>query len=277
MNDKLKELLKLYASEKDYVKAIYYLDYKNMNSYFNRIITIVDVVKIYQLEEDLKSIFSDVVLTNRKKDSFKCQDKRQNYTKIKVFSKSYNEIENSIIQEEYANEYLNHLEEKPVIVVDKKDYLKDIDQEKKIYENPKDYEFRNCIRNFFTNVLETCYATVQRDKILASIKLQNVRYELLKMTNWYIIDRYSNAKDIGEDGEFLKNTLIKEYKDMIFNTFTDTDILNIYDALFSACTTFRKMGLLLEQHLGYEYLKKEDVEIIKILRANYKEISSLIG
>lgn len=277
MDDKLLDTLREYADSKDYIRAIFYFDYQNKNNRFNSFFLIVKNPKIYKLEEDLKEIIPDIVLSNRSKDSFKIESKFQSYTNILVYSYDFNKIKESIIDDKFAGNFLNEVSEDPIFIVDKDNLGDDVSIQKDFFKDPKPYEFQNCIRDFFSNALEASFALMERDRLFASFKLANVRRELLRMTNWYIIDRYSNTKSIGEDGEYLRNTLTKTYKELLERTFSTADTLSIYNSLFDACTTFRKMGLLLEKNLELEYLKREDVEIMKILRSHYKQLESLIN
>ncbi|MCI5839647.1 MAG: aminoglycoside 6-adenylyltransferase [Peptoniphilaceae bacterium] len=275
MENKLIEKLK-YLGLKDYIKSIFMVESDNKSAYFNYVYIIVDDPKIFQIENDLINLIEKSVLVNRSKDHFLVYGKKQNFTKIKIFSEEFNLLEVSIISDEFKEEFFKNLSNDINFIIDKENYSSFVIKNYKLFDLPKPYEYEFCIREFFSNILESSYAIKERDLMTANFKLQNAREELIKMANWYIIDKYNGTKSAGKDGDHLKYTVTKEIKDFILRSFSSGEVFDLYEGIFNCCSIFRNMGLYLDKHEELNYLKKEDVEIIKILRKQYKETDSIL-
>ncbi|MDD7305493.1 MAG: aminoglycoside 6-adenylyltransferase [Peptoniphilaceae bacterium] len=272
----IKEKLRKYANEKEQILALFYVKSRNQSKEFTEVYTVVDEVIVSKMLLELSDIFDDVILTNKKKDSFKLDKKWQNYTILEVFTKEEGKISESIISHDLAKDFIKNLPNDLEFLYDKMD-LKSLTQDYNfVYELPKEYEFDQCIRQFFSYAMEVSSLLVDKNQIAASLKMDYLKKELLKMVDWYIRDRFSKTKDIGKDFENLAYSLEEEYRVLFLETFFNADYLEIYKALFKACDLFRKLGLKESTNLGFKYLKKEDVEVLKVLRNNYKKIESLV-
>lgn len=276
MQTYLKEKLKKYAEEKEKISAIFYIKNRNQSEEFIEIYTVVEGVIVSRMLEEIQEIFDDIILTNKKKQSFRLNKKMQNYTILEVFLKNGIKISETLISSEFANDFIKNMPNDLVFIYDKIN-LEDSSKENEFsYQLPKEYEFESTIRQFFAYSLETSFFLVERNQIAASFKLEKMRSELVKLIDWYIIDKFSNKKNAGYDYENILYSLDQEYKLLLMETFSSNDFLGMFNSIFKAAALFRKLGLLLEEKLGYSYLKKEDVESLKLLRINYKKIESLV-
>lgn len=276
MQTYIEEKLKKYAEEKEEILALFYIKSRNKTEEFIEIYTVVSDVIVSKMHEELENLFDDVILTNKRKDSFKLKKRWQKYTILEVFKKDSSKVTESIISSELAIEFLKDMPNDIEFLYDKMDLKAEIVDNAFNYDLPKEYEFDQCQRQFFSYALESSFLLVERNQISASLKMQELRYELLKMIDWYIIDKFSKKKNVGKDFENVAYSIEEEYRSLALETFSNTDYLEIYNSIFKSCQLFRKLGLIVSEKLGFPYLKKEDVECLKVLRSNYKKIESLI-
>ena len=130
--------------------------------------------------------------------------------------------------------------------------------------------------NFFANAIEVSLYINQKDPIAASIKMDDLRYELIKMLNFHIIDKFYGLRDMGKDGSSLINSLSKEYREDLELSYNTNELLDIYNCLFKACGLFRKVGMAEAENFGFEYNKKADVKALELLRKNYRKLESFL-
>lgn len=272
----IKEKLRKYAQDKEEILAVFYVKSRNSSQEFTEVYTVVSEVIVSKMVEELEGLFDDVIFTNKKKDSFKVEKKWQNYTILEVFTKESGKISESIISSDLAKDFVKDLPNDLEFLYDEMDLETLVQETTFAYDLPKEYEFDQCIRQFFAHAMEVSSLLVDKNPIAAAVKMQDLRVELFKMVDWYIIDRFSKNKDVGKDYENLGYSLEEEYRSLVVETFSTTDYLDLYKSLFKACDLFRKLGLKESQKLGFDYLKKEDAECLKVLRNNYKKIESLV-
>lgn len=275
MQANIKEKIVKYAKEKEEILSIFYIKSRNSSQEFVEIYTIVNEIIVSKMQDELIELFDNVILTNKKKNSFKIDKRDQQYTILEVFKADSVKIAEHIISEEFAEEFIKLLPNDIEFAYDKMGLKDSASGYRYAYNLPKQYEYEECIRNFFALSMETSFLLVQRDRIAASMKIQKLREQLYKMVDWYIIDKFSKTKNCGLDYENIENTLESDYKDLAFESFSGSELLDIYHSVFRACQLFRKLGLLEATNLGYKYLKREDVDTLKVLRSNYKKIESM--
>lgn len=272
----IKEKLRKYAQEKEEILSLFYVKSRNSSEEFTEVYTVVSDVIVSKMVEELEDLFDDKIFTNKRKDSFKLDKKWQNYTIVEVFTKNSGKISESIISSEVAKEFVKELPKDLDFIYDEMDLKTETQDYSFSYDLPKEYEFDKCMRQFFAHAMEVSSLLVEKNQIAAALKMQDLRSELFKMVDWYIIERFSKNKNIGKDYENLGYALEEEYRSLVVETFSACDYIEIYTSLFKSCDLFRKIGLKESQNLGFKYLKKEDAECLKVLRNNYKKIESLV-
>lgn len=276
MQTYIEKKLKKYAEIKEEISAMFYVKSRNETEEFTEIYTVVSDVIISKMLEELENLFDDVILINKRKGSFKLEKRWQKYTILEVFRKDSSKITESIISTELAVEFLKDIPNDIVFLYDNMGLKEQVEENTCFYDLPKEYEFNQCQRQFFAYALEASFLLLEKNQIAASLKMQELRNELLKMVDWYIRDRFSKMKNAGKKFENINYSLEDEYRSLALETFSNADYLEIYNSIFKSCQLFRKLGLILSDKLKFPYLKKEDVECLKVLRNNYKKIESLV-
>ncbi|WP_243342744.1 aminoglycoside 6-adenylyltransferase [Anaerococcus sp. AGMB09787] len=275
MNNDIKNRFIEYGKYNDKVVSIFYLK-SNTDEDFVDLCTVVDEVIVGKLEEELKSLFTDVFLINRVKSSFALDKDRQNYTILEAFTERGVKISESIIAYDFLEDFIRQIPKDIEFIYNRSD-LGQINPNKNFkYDLPKEYEFKATVDSFFARAYEVSLYLGQNDVIASSLVMDKLRSELSKMLNFYVINKFFGLRDMGLDGKNFDQTLSKEIKEDFELTFATNDPLDIYNCLFKACGLFRKVGMAEAEKLGYEYNKEADVKTLKLLRKNYKKLEALL-
>lgn len=275
MRSDIKQALADYARQNPQISSMFFIRSDNDREEFSEVFTVVDEIIIGKLEEDLAGLFPDFILQNRRKETLKFEKKSQNYTILELFRPNSIKISERIISKDLAGDLIGSLPEDLEFIYDEMDLSGLNTKGRFVYDLPKEYEFSQCTRDFFASALETSFLLLERNDLAASFKFEEVHSHLLTLLNRYVVDKYNRMQDGGKRGERLQKTLTSDYKDMLKDSFAMCDYKSIYEALFKACQIFRKIGMLEAENLSFTYLKKEDVDTLKVLRDNYHRLDSL--
>ena len=238
--------------------------------------TVVDEIIIGKLEEELKFLFDDIILINRIKNSFEIDKNKQNYTILELYRACGVKISESIIAKDLAEDFIKKLPSDIEFIYNKPGEI-DLRPNKDFkHDTPKEYEFKSCVDNFFANAMEVSLYINQKDPIAASIKMEDLRRQLIKMLNFHLIDKFYGLRNMGKDGSNLINSLSKEDREDLELSFNTNDLVDIYTCLFKACNLFRKVGMQEAANLGFPYNKEADVNTLKLLRENYRKLESFL-
>lgn len=268
--------LSTYARDNEAIDSIFCLKNENYDSLI-KIYTIVNEVIIGKLEEELRDLFDDVILVNRFKDEFVFDKSKYPFTSISIYTKDNIKITESIIASDNAQDFIMTLPKDIEFIYNKPGFERLQSNENFSYQRPSEYEVTNNIRNFFANAIEVSLYVDQKDEIAASIKMDQLRLNLLNMIDFYIKEKYSYQMDKGADGQNLKSTLEIDIRQDFLLTYHYEDFMDIYNSLFKACVLFRKLAMGICQSLSYDYPREIDVETMKLLRSNYKKIESFLS
>lgn len=268
--------LSTYARDNEAIDSIFCLKNENYDSLI-KIYTIVNEVIIGKLEEELRDLFDDVILVNRFKDEFVFDKSKCPFTSISIYTKDNIKITESIIASDNAQDFIMTLPKDIEFIYNKPGFERLQSNENFSYQRPSEYEVISNIKNFFANAIEVSLYVDQKDEIAASIKMDQLRLNLLNMIDFYIKEKYSYKMDKGADGQNLKSTLEIDIRQDFLLTYHYEDFMDIYNSLFKACVLFRKLAMGICQSLSYDYPREIDVESMKLLRSNYKKIESFLS
>lgn len=268
--------LSTYARDNEAIDSIFCVKNQNYDSLI-KIYTIVNEVIIGKLEEELRDLFDDVILVNRFKDEFVFDKSKYPFTSISIYTKDNIKITESIIASDNAQDFIMTLPKDIEFIYNKPGFERLQSNENFSYQRPSEYEVTNNIRNFFANTIEVSLYVDQKDEIAASIKMDQLRLNLLNMIDFYIREKYRYQMDKGADGQNLKSTLEIDIRQDFLLTYHYEDFMDIYNSLFKACVLFRKLAMGICQSLSYDYPREIDVESMKLLRSNYKKIESFLS
>lgn len=269
------EKFKDYSKSNEKVKAIFFVKEDNNSEYFANIYVVFADIIISKIKEDLEKVFDDYAIINKRKDSFEFDKKNQQFTKFELYTNDSTKISINIIVEDRASEFIKLCLGNVEFICDEINLKEEIEEKKFLYKLPREFEFDECAKNFFSLALDVSFNLMSRDMICAGFKMQAMRDELFRLLNWYVVDKFNQGMDAWESGKNFVHTLEADIKDELLLTFMSKDIMDTYGAIFSACQLFRKIGMKLAEKFEFTYPKKDDVYTLKLLRKNFKKMESL--
>lgn len=276
MRNDISQIIKDYANKNESIESIFYV--KRYNNYeFYRIYTVVNNVIIGKLEEEFESLFEDVIFSKRSKDIAEIDKNKFTYTTIDLYKEDDIKISESIIASDIAESFIKTLPNDIEFLYNKPGSERLAANDDYSLSSIKEYEFEKTVKNFFAYAIEVSLYLKENNYLAASIKMNELRYELINMIRIHVINKFNGKRDIGKDGREFTHTLVKEYKDDLEDTFHDINPLNIYNSLFKACILFRKIGMQEAEVLGFSYDRAIDVKTLKLLRNNYKKLESFLN
>ncbi|WP_058991285.1 aminoglycoside 6-adenylyltransferase [Anaerococcus rubeinfantis] len=269
------EKFKDYSKSNEKVKAIFFIKEENNNEYFTNVYAVFSEIIISKIKEDLEKVFDDYAIINKRKDSFEFDKKNQQFTKFEIYTNDSTKISINILVEDRAGEFIKLCPGNIEFVCDEINLKEEVENANLVYKLPREFEFDECGKNFFSLALDVSFNLMSRDMISAGFKMQAMRDELYKTLNWYIIDKFNQGMDAGESGKNFIHTLEADLKEELILTFRSSDIMEFYSSIFAACQLFRKVGMKLAEKFEFSYPKKDDVYTLKLLRKNFKKMESL--
>lgn len=269
------EKFKDYSKSNEKVKAIFFIKEENNSEYFTNVYAVFSEIIISKIKEDLEKVFDDYAIINKRKDSFEFDKKNQQFTKFEIYTNDSTKISVNILVEDRAGEFIKLCPGNIEFVCDEINLKEEVENANLVYKLPREFEFDECGKNFFSLALDVSFNLMSRDMISAGFKMQEMRDELYKLLNWYIIDKFNKGMYAGESGKNFIHTLEADLKEELILTFKSNDIMDFYSSIFAACQLFRKVGMKLAEKFEFSYPKKDDVYTLKLLRKNFKKMESL--
>lgn len=138
-------------------------------------------------------------------------------------------------------------------------------------KKPTEEQFRAWCDAYFVEIVDAAFAAADQQPLPAATALERARGVLLQMTEAAIAAGSDFSINLGIDGSNLRAYAETVWYDHYVRTYAAATVDSIWDAVFQACMLFRKAGLLLGEKCGYAYPKKEDVEILQMLRTTWEE------
>jgi aminoglycoside 6-adenylyltransferase len=105
-----------------------------------------------------------------------------------------------------------------------------------------------------------------------------VRFQLMKMLNWYIGIRTQFSRNPGKYGKYVQQYLDPAQWKLLQKTYSNAGYENTWKALFTTCTLFRQISLQVAEHFNFDYKHEDDervsahLEYVRTLPGNVKEI-----
>ena len=276
MRNDISQKIKDYAKTNPAIESVFYVKRLN-NDEFYSIYTVATEIIIAKLEEEFKDLFDDVIFVNRVKEKIEIEKNKFSFTTIDLYKMDNIKISESIISSDVAKDFIKTLPSDIEFLYNKPGTDVLLPNNEFTFKPVKEYEFSQTIKNFFAYAIEVSLYINQNNVLAASIRMEDLRDELMNMLKIHVINKYNGGRDIGKNGSEFNHTLAKEYKDDFEDTFHDNNPINIYNSLFKACVLFRKIGLEEAENLGFDYDRQTDVKALKLLRNNYKKLESFLN
>jgi len=173
-----------------------------------------------------------------------------------------------------------------VVLLDKDGILKDIPPSSDrdyLPKKPIGKQFQDCCNEFW-------WCTPYVAKGLWRGELTNARYmmdvvvreeQLMKMLVWYFGIKTDFKEAPGKFGKYIKRRVEPEIWAELEKTYSDANFENIWEALFTMGSLFRRLAKVVASEFGYQYPQQDDDNVsdyirrIRNLPADAKEINGM--
>lgn len=126
--------------------------------------------------------------------------------------------------------------------------------------------------NFFREMSDMAFYLQGKELIPAQQALDRGRKILLRLTETAVARSNGYSINLGEDLRNVGAYMDPNQYESLQRTYSNTDMDNLWDALFQSCILFRKVGLAIDQGTSFDYPRKLDVEMMKMFRQIWKEM-----
>src|SRR5882724_1449695 len=93
-----------------------------------------------------------------------------------------------------------------------------------------------------------------------------VRAQLMKMLIWQIGVKTEFSRNPGSQGKYFQRYLEPELWNMLLKTYSDANIDNTWESLFTICRLFRSAALTVAEHFGFDYPHDDDQRVTAHLK-----------
>ena len=126
--------------------------------------------------------------------------------------------------------------------------------------------------NFFREMSDMAFYLQGKELIPAQQALDRGRKILLRLAETAVARSNGYSINLGEDLRNVGAYMDPNQYESLQRTYANTDMDNLWDALFQSCILFRKVGLTIDQGTSFDYPRKLDVEMMKMFRQIWKEM-----
>ena len=126
--------------------------------------------------------------------------------------------------------------------------------------------------NFFREMSDMAFYLQGKELIPAQQALDRGRKILLRLAETAVARSNGYSINLGEDLRNVGAYMDPNQYESLQRTYSNTDMDNLWDALFQSCILFRKVGLAIDQGTSFNYPRKLDVEMMKMFRQIWKEM-----
>jgi len=173
---------------------------------------------------------------------------------------------------EVLDEALNHnqIKNKPIVVLLDKDNClpKMLPVNNLNYNVKKPYEdqYTACCSGFWW-FLNNVAKGIARDQLSYAKEEYNSKVitTLNRMLEWYIGTQMEFSVSIGNDSKYFKKYLSPSIYNLYLKIYSDSNYINFWNAIFTACELFSKVASNVGEYLKYNYNKKEEDNMLDYL------------
>lgn len=190
---------------------------------------------------------------------------------VRAITKDNQKYKLIFINQEDLAEYLRNISAYTTIY-DKDRYIRKLDKADKqeiVREDIDSETFKEEGILFFLSLIDVAASLSKRDLIVANYLYDDVKSQLLKMVDLYILQKYNYKISIGPYGEQIEMHLDKDYYRLFQELFRTADIDQFWTAIFNCASLYRKLGLEVSRTLDLPYPKEEDVDSLNYVRFLY--------
>lgn len=158
------------------------------------------------------------------------------------------------------------------VLLDKDKFVKKYDKDsvKTIFwSRPDELEFQESNKEFFLKLINITLYSKEEDFIKSNLYFDDIIDDLIDIINTYIAVKYDNNIFLDVYGTNLKRYLENDYYDELEYILNLDRKNDLWTGIFKSARLYRSMALEISNKLKYEYIKQEDVDVMKYLRDVY--------
>lgn len=267
------ELILGIAKEDKRIRAVY-MNGSRTNPHINKdvfqdydIVFVVDETLSFLEDKDWINLFGEIAIVQEpdSKDFGWGNDTYMNFYTWLMLFKDGNRIDLRIEIKDIAKS--NYLSDTLTVkLLDKDNFLPEIppaNDKTHWVQRPTKEEYLGCCNEFWW-CLNNVAKGIARNQIPYVMRMYNdvVHTQLDKMIEYYIGIDNDFSISVGMWGKYFSEYLQVELYEMYLNTYSDSDIENLWNAIFTACDLFRHIATRVSEHLGYVYNTRDDDSIM---------------
>ena len=137
---------------------------------------------------------------------------------------------------------------------------------------PAEKEFIDCCNEFWWVSTYVAKGLWRREIIYAKQMLEiPVRTMFLKLIEWFIGIETNFRASFGNSGRNVKDLIPGNLYDKILSTYPDSNMQNIWSALFVMTELFHDFAMKIAKRMGFNYNEDEVQKVTEYLKSVYKE------
>lgn len=158
------------------------------------------------------------------------------------------------------------------ILLDKDKFVKKYDKDSIntiFWSRPDELEFEQSSKEFFLKLINITLYHKDKDFIRSNLLFDDIIDDLIDVINTHIAVKYDNNIYLDVYGTNLKRYLDNDYYDELEYILNLDRKNDLWTGIFKSARLYRSIALEICNKLKYEYIKQEDVDVMKYLRDVY--------
>ncbi len=157
-----------------------------------------------------------------------------------------------------------------LVLLDKDDLIKELPPPSEagyLPHQPSAKSFDDCCNEFWWLNSYVAKGLWRGELIYSKYMLDTLmREQLMKMLTWYFGIQTDFQKSPGKLGKYLKGQIDAELWALLERTYSDAQLDNIWEALFSMDDLFRQIAKAVANCFGFNYPEQDDINVTNYVR-----------
>jgi len=141
-----------------------------------------------------------------------------------------------------------------------------------LIKKPTEKEYCDCCNEFWWVCTYVSKGLLRTEITYSKEMLETVvRPMFMKIVEWYIGTETSFSVSFGKSGKLMKNYLSPFHYNKILSAYSNHEIENNWNALFTMTELFGKFSTIVAEKLHFQYNAEEEKNVKKFLEQSYEE------
>jgi aminoglycoside 6-adenylyltransferase len=133
-------------------------------------------------------------------------------------------------------------------------------------KKPTDKQFQDCCNEFWWMNPYVAKGLWRDELTYAKWMMEVVQEQLMNMLTWYFGIKTNFQKAPGKAGKYIKNDVEPEIWTEFEKTYSDANIENNWESLFTAGSLFRQVAMVVAEQFGFQYPQRDDDNVSEYIR-----------